>query len=230
MRVVAHRACPLHGQENSIEGVLTAGRLGADAVEIDIRLTSDGLPVLSHDATFWRMARVPLPVKRVSSTRFRSMRNHHTGAPMPSLAEVLDVLPDGLGLTLDLKDAAALRPSVDLVERRGVVDRTAFWVRDAESVRQAARLAPDSERALLRNTMKPAKTARYIQDAAACGATAVSIHERGTTAQAVSEAKAAGLFVYCWVLDMDHFGEVLATGVDGVVVDSPDLARQAADD
>jgi glycerophosphoryl diester phosphodiesterase len=229
VRIVAHRACPLHGQENSIQGVITAAKLGADAVEIDIRLTSDGLPILNHDRTLWRMAKYPLPVDRISSSRFRTLRNRQTGTPMPSLTEVLDVLPDGLDMALDLKAPSALGPTVELLAQRNMLERAALWVRDPDHVRRAATLAPESERALLRNTMNPAKTSGYLHDAVACGATAVSIHQRGLTTEAVKEAKGLGLTVYCWVLDMGGLAEVIRTGVDGVVVDSPDLARQQAE-
>jgi glycerophosphoryl diester phosphodiesterase len=203
-----------------------ATSLGADAVEIDIRLTSDGVPVLNHDRTFWRMARSPLPVDRMSAGHFAKLRERKSGVPMPSLAEVLDVVPDGVDLALDLKDPAALEPAVDLLARRGLLERSAFWVRDEAYVRKATSLAPDVERALLRNTFTPAKTSRYLQDAIACGATAVSIHQRGLTYEAVLESLAKGLTTYCWVIELGDLPRVVDTGVHGIVVDSPDLARQ----
>jgi glycerophosphoryl diester phosphodiesterase len=226
VKIIAHRACPLHAPENSLAGVRMARSLGADAVEIDIRLTSDGLPVLNHDRTFWRMARSPLPVDRTSSDHFSKLRERKRGAPMPSLAEVLDVLPDGLDLALDLKAPDALGPTVDILEQRGMLERASLWVRDAAHVRRAATLAPGVERALLRNTYTAAKTSRYLQDAVECGATAVSIHQRGLTYEAVNESLNKGLATYCWVVEFGDLPRVLDTGVDGVVVESPDLARQ----
>jgi glycerophosphoryl diester phosphodiesterase len=226
VRIVAHRACPLHAPENSLAGVKMAQSLGADAVEIDIRLTSDGVPVLNHDRTFWRMARSPLPVDRTSSEHFAKLRERKSGASMPSLGEVLDVLPDGLDMALDLKEPGALGPTVALLEDRGMLHRASLWVRDEDHVRQAARLAPDTERALLRNTYTPAKTSRYLQDAVDCGATAVSIHQRGLTYEAVWESLAKGLTTYCWVIEFGDLVRVIDTGVNGIVVDSPDLARQ----
>lgn len=229
MRIIAHRACPLHAPENSITGVLTAKRLGAAAVEIDVRLTSDGVPVLGHDKTLWRVARSPLPVDRTPFERFRRLRERKTGSSLPSLAEVLDVLPNGLDLALDLKAPSALAPTVDLLEQRQLLDRAAFWVRDEEHVRETARRAPGCERALLRNSFTPPKTTRYLQDAVSCGASAVSIHQRGLTAEAVREAQSMGLTTYCWVIDLGELPRAMDAGVDGVVVDSPDLARSLLD-
>ncbi|HUQ63340.1 MAG TPA: glycerophosphodiester phosphodiesterase [Acidimicrobiales bacterium] len=226
MRIIAHRACPLHAAENSLAGVKVARSLGADAVEIDVRLTSDGVPVLNHDRTFWRTARSAMPVDRMSSEHFAKLRERKSGAPMPSLAEVLPALPAGLDMALDLKAPDALRPAVALLEDRGMLHRASFWVRDEEHVRKAAKLAPDNERALLRNTYTPGKTSRYLQDAVDCGATAVSIHQRGLTYEAVWESLAKGLTTYCWVIEFGDLVRVIDTGVHGIVVDSPDLARQ----
>lgn len=47
--VIAHRTCPRDAPENSLEGIARATELGADVVEVDVRRTADGVPVLVHD-------------------------------------------------------------------------------------------------------------------------------------------------------------------------------------
>ena len=59
--IIAHRACLLHAPENSLAGIRKAAELGADGVEIDLRRTLDGVPVLMHDRSPWRTARLPGP-------------------------------------------------------------------------------------------------------------------------------------------------------------------------
>ena len=48
--LVAHRGDPLRHPENSVEGFISALRTGVDAVEFDVRLTRDAVPVIMHDA------------------------------------------------------------------------------------------------------------------------------------------------------------------------------------
>src|SRR5246500_1006729 len=48
---IAHRGEHLHHPENTIPAFEEAIRLGADFIEVDVRTTSDGKLVLSHDAT-----------------------------------------------------------------------------------------------------------------------------------------------------------------------------------
>ena len=49
--VTSHAACKGHAPENTLAGIEAALRLGADAIEIDVHCTSDGVPVLIHDET-----------------------------------------------------------------------------------------------------------------------------------------------------------------------------------
>ncbi len=50
----AHRGDMVYYPENSIEGIISAIMMGCDMVEIDPRLTKDGVFVLLHDATLTR--------------------------------------------------------------------------------------------------------------------------------------------------------------------------------
>jgi glycerophosphoryl diester phosphodiesterase len=49
--VTSHAACKGHAPENTLAGIHEAIRLGADAIEIDVHCTADGVPVLLHDET-----------------------------------------------------------------------------------------------------------------------------------------------------------------------------------
>jgi glycerophosphoryl diester phosphodiesterase len=60
--VIAHRTCPRHVAENSLEGIRLAHVLGVDGVEIDVQTSLDGVLFLHHDHTLWRKARLPLPL------------------------------------------------------------------------------------------------------------------------------------------------------------------------
>ncbi len=50
----AHRGDMVYYPENSIEGIISSVMMGADMVEIDPRLTKDGVFILLHDATLTR--------------------------------------------------------------------------------------------------------------------------------------------------------------------------------
>ncbi|HJX87708.1 MAG TPA: glycerophosphodiester phosphodiesterase family protein, partial [Gemmatimonadales bacterium] len=52
---VAHRGDPYRARENTLDSIRSAVERGADAVEIDVRVTRDTVPVLLHDATLERL-------------------------------------------------------------------------------------------------------------------------------------------------------------------------------
>ena len=47
--VVAHRGASAVHAENTIPAFVAAREMGADWVELDVRLTADGVPVVHHD-------------------------------------------------------------------------------------------------------------------------------------------------------------------------------------
>src|SRR5262245_60378592 len=58
--VVAHRGDSFHAPENTLAAARQAWRAGADAWEIDVRLTRDGVPVVLHDESLERTTDVAL--------------------------------------------------------------------------------------------------------------------------------------------------------------------------
>ena len=92
--VIAHRTCALDAPENSLEGIRRSGELGAGAVELDVRLTRDRVPILMHDPTPHRTAGGRLAVRCTSSVRLQRLRLAN-GEPVPTLAGALAALALG---------------------------------------------------------------------------------------------------------------------------------------
>ncbi|MFN0281069.1 MAG: glycerophosphodiester phosphodiesterase [Kineosporiaceae bacterium] len=109
--VVAHRGDPRGCVENTLPALLSAARLGAHAVEIDVRCTADGIPVLHHDATLARLRRHPGRICLLSREQLRRI------APdVPTLADALDaVRPFGVPLVVDVRSARAARAALEVV-------------------------------------------------------------------------------------------------------------------
>ncbi|HEY6530479.1 MAG TPA: glycerophosphodiester phosphodiesterase family protein [Cellvibrionaceae bacterium] len=52
--LVGHRGYPAHYPENTLSGILAAIAEGADAVEFDIQISKDNIPIIFHDDTLLR--------------------------------------------------------------------------------------------------------------------------------------------------------------------------------
>lgn len=223
--MLAHRTCPLDAPENSLEGIRRAAADGADYVEVDVRRSRDGVPVLLHDPLLLRTATWPVPVSVLSTRRVTARRLRRSSEHVPSLEAALAALAPSMGMAIDVKDPGAVPAIVEVVDRAGALGRVLLWSQHLSAVRQALRSAPGVEVALLRNTSTPEQTATYLRDARAAGAHAVSLHEAATTAAAVARARSLGLRVYSWVQHESRTAEALALDLDGVVTDWPAAAR-----
>jgi glycerophosphoryl diester phosphodiesterase len=228
VQVIAHRTCPLDAPENSLHGIARAAELGADAVELDVRLTKDGVPVLAHDRTCWRVARRPWPVRWIGHERFTGVRHRGTADHLPTLRDALEALPASMGVAIDLKDHRAVRSTAAVVHDLRLVDRVMVWARTPQGVCDARMLLGPVRTALLRDTDDEESTVRYVRDAHGCGATSVSIHQDRVTARVIDEAARLGVLALAWVVDREAHERVLRFGVAGVVTDWPRLARALA--
>ena len=222
--VIAHRTTPRDARENSLDGIATGARFGADVVEVDARRSRDGTAVLLHDPWLLRVQHLPLSVKWVRDARLARLG-------VPTLADALEVAGEvGVRLAVDTKDAGAAEAVLGAVRAGGDTDRVLLWSQHMPVVRSYVRALPDAEVALLRDTFEPAAHDRLLADAAAIGARAVSAHEDAVTPAFIAAAAHRGLAVYCWYQHLDvqraRLADVSAAGLAGVVTDWPADARE----
>jgi len=222
--VIAHRTAPRDARENSLDGIATAARLGADVVEVDARRSRDGTAALLHDPWLLRVQHVPLRLKWVRDARLARLG-------VPTLAEALEVAGEvGVRLAIDTKDPGAADAVLGAVRAAAGTDRVLLWSQHMPVVRSFVRALPDAEVALLRDTFDGQTHARLLADAAAIGARAVSAHEDAVTPAFIAAAAERGLAVYCWYQHLDaqraRLRDVSAAGLAGVVTDWPADARE----
>lgn len=218
-QVIAHRTCPLDAVENSRAGIRLASTLGAAAVEIDVRLSADGVPVLSHDRTTRRVTGERRVIARTRAAELTRLVIGGSGETLLTLDDAIASLPAGLDFAVDVKESAALGPTIDTLEGAGVLHRARLWVRRPRMVEIALQRAPDRQRALLHNTVLESRALRYLENAARIGANAVSVMDISLTPKVVERGHQLGLFVNCWVRSEKIQPEILACGPDAVVTD-----------
>jgi glycerophosphoryl diester phosphodiesterase len=114
-RLVAHRGSghefndPSGPPENSAEAVDYGFANGADAVEVDVWVTADGVPVVHHDATTDRTTN--WPGQQISELTYAQLDRVSAGAwkgpkwsqvRVPTLAQVAADVPSGRGLVVEI--------------------------------------------------------------------------------------------------------------------------------
>src|SRR6478735_4701655 len=117
---VAHRGDPYRVRENTIDSLRSALRRGADAVEIDVRLTRDGVPVLLHDATLKRLWGHEVRLDRLTHAELTEL----TRGGVPTLREAL-LAAGAHRVMVDLTDSTdgSVPRSVGVVRECGAGER-----------------------------------------------------------------------------------------------------------
>src|ERR1700685_3754676 len=110
---ISHRGEHLERPENTIPAFQEAIRVGADFIEVDVRTTSDGKLVLSHDATVDRCTDGKGPVSYMTFEQVEALdagikkAPEYAGTKIPTFAQALDLARGKIGIYVDVKNATA---------------------------------------------------------------------------------------------------------------------------
>src|SRR5688500_9506326 len=119
---VAHRGESYLAPENTMAAVNLGWELGADAVEFDVHLTSDGKLICIHDADTLRVTGgegkgTKLIVKDTPAAELQKLDvgswkdPKYAGEKMPMIGDVLATVPEGKRLFLEIKTTAESVPA-----------------------------------------------------------------------------------------------------------------------
>lgn len=135
VRVIAHRGFRLWFPENTLVAITGAFDKGADAVEIDIRLSKDRVPVVMHDATVDRTTNGTGAVRDLTAAQLTALNAcAKAGAkwpacPLPTLEQALAAAHGRGGMLLHLYGdytAEDLRRMLAMVRAAGLDHRVVF--------------------------------------------------------------------------------------------------------
>ncbi|MGK5728807.1 glycerophosphodiester phosphodiesterase [Streptomyces sp. URMC 124] len=207
---VAHRGDPYLFRENTLASIRSALRAGAGAVEVDVRLTRDGVPVLLHDATLERLWGHTRVLDSLSADELREL----TGGGVPTLREALQLGAERSGprLFIDLPDASAAEAAVAEVHASGAAERV-YYCGGTASMLAVRRADPAAEIALTWTTLMPPRRALL---------SAVSPHWLNyrfglVSPELVARNHSEGLLVSAWTADTRFtMRRLLAAGVDAI--------------
>jgi glycerophosphoryl diester phosphodiesterase len=242
VEIIAHRGASFDAPENTLAALSLGYQQKADAVELDLRLTKDGQPVVIHDANTRRVAGV---ASRVASRPFAQLRRldvAHWGKwkgrafseQVPSLAEALAVVPEGKRLFLELKCGPALLPALARALQRAAKPppQTVIIGFGYRTVRRAKAMFPALEVGWLasrnRTTRRFPPLQRLILRAKAANLDALDL-EAGfpIDKEFVRQAHQAGLKLYTWTIDDPALARrQAAAGVDGITTNRPGWLRE----
>ncbi|MGW0934798.1 glycerophosphodiester phosphodiesterase [Streptomyces sp. NPDC002666] len=152
---VAHRGDPYRVRENTLLSIRSALERGADAVEVDVRVTRDGVPVLLHDATLERLWGHDVRLDRLTHQELAEL----TEGAVPTLREAL-LVAGAHRLMVDLPGSTAdsVRRTVGVVRECGAGERT-YYCAGPEAMLRVRAADPSAEIAMTWTTLAPPRAA-----------------------------------------------------------------------
>ena len=112
--IVGHRGARAVAPENTLRAIRT-GMKCADYVEVDVRLSHDGIPVLIHDARLERTTSGTGQVNDLTVIQLKSL-DAGEGETIPTLDEVLNVVTQGeCGLVIEIKEPGSEEIICDVI-------------------------------------------------------------------------------------------------------------------
>jgi glycerophosphoryl diester phosphodiesterase len=243
--VLGHRGGRGEGfpPENTLAAFARALAEGADGVELDVRLTADGVVAVFHDETLARATdgADARPFERVAYAALPKLAGADGGGgePIPSLEAALDAMR-GRVVNVEIKSDVSLASLLaDLPKRLRLVRATVAAVRRAPGaevvfssfdplvVSALAVLAPDVPRAILVGASMP-RAATALPVAMRRAVVAVHLEEALATPSRVARLVRRGLRVAAWTVnDPERARQLVAAGVAWLITDRPAaLARR----
>jgi glycerophosphoryl diester phosphodiesterase len=222
--VIAHRGGAALAPENTLDAFDNGLALGADGIELDVRLSRDGGVVVHHDATLDRTTRLRGPVGARDTDEL-------VAAKVPTLHSVLRRYP-ATRVIIEIKERnlALARAVIDDIREAGAIDRVCIGGFSRKPLREVRRLEPlvatsaareEVRWALYRSwcrwpVMKTPWTGYQVPETA--GATRV------VSPRFIVDAHRAGLGVQVWTVNSERDAErLIGWGVDALITDRPDV-------
>ena len=231
---IGHRGAAGEAPENTLASFELALRQGADGIEFDVQLSSDGVPMVIHDAHLarttsgsgWVFEHRASVLRRLDAGSWFNRRHRlrarerYAGARIPLLAEVLQwVKARQCPALVEIKDyqpGAAAR-ILQEIERAGLWHLVRVVSFDLPSLQQTRDLSEQARLGLdFSGRLLPVRRALEL------GAEALLPHWAIASRGLIRRAHRAGLQVIPWTVNYPiHMRRKILEGVDGLITNYP---------
>ncbi|RAG82716.1 glycerophosphodiester phosphodiesterase [Streptacidiphilus pinicola] len=221
--VVAHRGAPRIARENTLPSLRAALALGAEWVEVDVRLARCGTPVLLHDATLHRLWAVPRAAAELDAAELFAL-GHEPADGVPTLREGLRLCAQaGVTVMVDVPGPAEGTASLAVVDELGLLDRCVF-AGEQTALERIRAAAPQARIALSWESFLPPGAGLLTR----VRPQYLNVEHHRLTRPLVAFARRRGLAVSTWTVDRPaRVATVARLGADVVISNEPALALAA---
>lgn len=239
--VIGHRGNRAYAPENTIESFAQAIALGADAIEFDVRVSADGIPVVHHDPTLQRTTDGTGEIARTNFTELRKLDAganftrdggktypyRGAGHRIPTFEEVVEAFPS-TPIIIEIKDPLVAPAVRQIIEKHKAERRCLVDAYDELAIRpfENSSIAHGASMAGVAALMKQVILGRRVESMP-YNALCVPLSYKGMPLPVRRFAKAArehGRQVHVWTVNDPSVALSLwKDGINGIISDDPGL-------
>ena len=214
--LIAHRGVSAEYPENTLEAFQAAIDMDLAAIELDVQLTKDGVPVVHHDSFFSGENEKEVRVYQLTFATLRKIKPE-----VPSLAEVLALDRKALEVMVELKEGDSpneqlVSKSLEVVENS---DNKTSIIIGSYSKDILQKLMSYSAKYRLIGIID---TEEALELALDLGYTHYALDEKIATAELVTRLNQKGHRVWVWTVDKpERARELSLIGVEGIITNDP---------
>lgn len=232
LKIIAHRGASSYAPENTLPAFEKAIKQEADAIELDVRLTKDNVPVVCHDATINRTSNGKGYIHQLTVDELKKFdfgckfSNKFKHVKIPTLEEVLTLLQDyPITLHIEIKNGPIIpknleRKILELIYRYDFENRVVYSSFDHVSLQRLSKLDPQAKIGLLFH-INLINLFQYVDQT---GLNIHSIHPNHfyVTEEMISEAKERNIDVNIYTVNNKKMAQTYKKmGVDGLITNDP---------
>jgi glycerophosphoryl diester phosphodiesterase len=233
--IFAHRGACAHAPENTIASFELALAQQADAIELDVKLSSDGYVIVHHDDTVDRTTDGTGRIKNLTLAELKKLdagsffAEQYKGEKIPTLEEVFEAVGKRTFINVELTNYKTrgdhlVETVCMLVKKHNMQKRIIFSSFFASNLSKARSYLPDVPRGLLALNGFLGSWARSF------GFTfgkydALHPNLKDTTQQEVSRVHRLNRRIHVWTVNKEEdLRRLFNWGVDGIFTDDPQVA------
>jgi glycerophosphoryl diester phosphodiesterase len=242
--VIAHRGNSGPAPACTMEAIRQAVELGADMIELDVRLSSDGIPVIIHNSTVDETTDGSGAVSSFSLAQLKKLDagswkdKRYAGERIPTLMEVLEYSRGKVYLSLDLKDEASIPTLINAVQEADMVGSIVMCGCHEPQARKiwdidesfTVLLNTDSQLDKLAKRRDKSEFIReYIRRACTGKLAALNVNHKYVTQELIRRAHLRALPVWAWTVDDEKdMRRLIGMGVDAIYTNWPERLLKVA--
>lgn len=231
---IAHRGASYLAPENTVAAANLAWKLGTDAVEVDVHLSKDNRVMVIHDKNTKRTCsgNKNFKVAKTPSTVLRELEcgswkdEKYAGEKIPFLSEVIETVPAGKTLVVEIKCGSGVLPHLKrCIDRSGKEEQIVFIGFGWNTILNTKAVFPDNKCYWL-SAIKPGLK-KKMKKAAEAGLEGVNLRHKIIDEKTMRIAQRNNLEMLTWTVDdPEEARRLTEIGVTGITTNRPKWLKE----